>query len=252
MSEHHRIADVFALGLPAGTEFIVLVYLAHCWNERQAAAWPSVATIAKVLRQSESSARRALHRLEKLGHITAASSRKGGRAKSIRYRLNLPSCGAINPVTAMQGFTPNKPCQTATETLSNGVVNPVIAMTPEPLRTYIKNRNEEVRAPKRAAAQGAAPGAEQEPEPDPARTAQLSTAVAAVGHPEGVAMSNVRSLTSEETRDRVRKLAALPNFGRGDIARTARCTLEQVTAILEDDRDAAVREYEAQHPDDAA
>jgi hypothetical protein len=154
VSEHHRVADVFALGLPPGPEFSVAMYLAHCWNEKARAAWPSVETIARVARISERHARRSLRKLEALGHISSASARSGGRAKSIRYRLNLPSCLPRNPDIAMSAFGAEKPGQERTETRTNGVINPDIAMSPEPLRT-IKNHAHDGDAPSKARARRA-------------------------------------------------------------------------------------------------
>ena len=127
-----RLADIIGMGLPDVYQFAALVVLAHHWNETEGLSWPSPETIAKESGMSPRRATYALRKLEQAGRIIAVGSRKGGRGKSIRYRLNLPSVTG-NPAQRA-AFSGQKPCTDDTETLHGTTLNPA-QRAPEPLRT---------------------------------------------------------------------------------------------------------------------
>lgn len=146
------MADVLALRLPCVMQFAVLSVLAHHWNERQRLSWPAVPTIAEGTGQSKRSVQYRLRELEEAGHITAVSTRAGGRAKSIKYRLNLPSANGKGAPHAP--FNTDKGC-TAERERVHSTTEKGAQRAPEPLRT-IKNHG----ALDRRVPYGAALGAE--------------------------------------------------------------------------------------------
>src|SRR4030095_2094555 len=90
MNRHQRrIDEIIRLGLNSTAKFSVLVALAHRWTEKRRCACPAVGTIAKAVGLSVRQTQRVLRQLEIDGYITPAGPRTGGRARSVRYRLNL-------------------------------------------------------------------------------------------------------------------------------------------------------------------
>ena len=91
MSAHHRVADVLEIGCSDVWQFAALIVLAHHANQSDGCAWPSVSTISKATGMSKRRVQYALRGLEAAALIQPLGSRKGGRGKSVRYRLLLPS-----------------------------------------------------------------------------------------------------------------------------------------------------------------
>ena len=80
MSAYHRTRDVLALRLRKPQHISVMLVLAYHWNASKRLAWPSVPTLARLTGWGERKVQYALRELEALGSITAASTKKGGRA----------------------------------------------------------------------------------------------------------------------------------------------------------------------------
>lgn len=135
MQPWRRFTDAIESGVADPHQLCVLMILTYHWNERERLTWPSPETIAKRLGMSERKVRYVLRKLEADGRITSVGSRKGGRGKSIRYRLNLP-CLTGNPAQRAP-FTNEKPCTDAPETRHGSHLNPA-QHAPEPLRTSLE------------------------------------------------------------------------------------------------------------------
>lgn len=79
---------------------LVLATLAEFAN-RDGIAWPSRATVAECCSLDARHVQRHLNALAVLGVIEAVSSRKGGRAKSVRWRLNAARIRALSGGTGV-------------------------------------------------------------------------------------------------------------------------------------------------------
>jgi DNA-binding transcriptional MocR family regulator len=93
-----------------GSAFVVLLKIADNCDDDGCNAWPSVTTLARYCRCSESTVQRALRELEALGELEVAQQMGGPRAGS-RYATNLYR-------VLLEG------CQIDTPELSPGVSNP--------------------------------------------------------------------------------------------------------------------------------
>jgi hypothetical protein len=144
-STHQRIADVLALNLESPSLVSVMFVLAYHWNATERASWPGVPLIVEETRFKERTVQVALRRLEALGHIGAMSSKKGGRSRSVKYYLYLPSANgaARAPFAETNGaarapFPNPKGCNGEAERVQRKAVKGAPA-APEPSEPY-KNR----------------------------------------------------------------------------------------------------------------
>jgi len=68
-----------------GSDLLALLAMAD-WSSDAGLCYPSIASVAKKIRLSESQARRLIHRLRDMGYLKVTGNAKGGR-KSTSYRL---------------------------------------------------------------------------------------------------------------------------------------------------------------------
>lgn len=90
-SHHARFQDLCDLELGDPYVFAVLAVLSHHWNTTTGVTYPSVPTIAKAVGMSERKVQSVLRKLEEHGVVESVGWRQGGKGKSVRYRLALPS-----------------------------------------------------------------------------------------------------------------------------------------------------------------
>ena len=102
--------------------------------------YPSVARLSWKTGYSESSIRHIMRGLRQSGLIEAVANERGGRGKSVEYRIHTekgrkktPFVPESKTLSSEKGAHPEpETLSSETETLSSGTENPVTTMTPEP------------------------------------------------------------------------------------------------------------------------
>lgn len=123
-----------------GTELMVALKCADFGNDNGESIYPSVRTISRFARVSESQGRRAIRKLEREGWLQVIGNHQGG-ASTRQYRLNVAKLQATPSIHATPTpGTDATPCADATP--STGAPDPLhgCAPTPGTDATQTKNR----------------------------------------------------------------------------------------------------------------
>ena len=80
-----------------GSEMLCMLALADWCNDEGGSLYPSIRTLSKKMRVSESQARRVLHKLIKDGFVNVVGNENGGSPGTTRqYHLNVPKITSLN------------------------------------------------------------------------------------------------------------------------------------------------------------